>query len=232
MVLQSISNRGTVLRDSLGGQYNVPAYGELVVSDSLLTDSAFLRFLRFRIRDLVVITARPPDVVLPANLGSLTAYDGRQIYLDLGSGVKWHFVYNANSVSTYKWEFLGGPPLKAEVLTAEQIGSASVWANLATDGPAISAPRAGDYDARLAAVTTHTAATCNAQATVEVGNVDGTGALLIHESVDDKLSGSVIKRLAGVSSAGSVKARYYSNTTGQLPTFSHRTLEMWPVRIS
>ena len=55
MELRNISTRTVTLRDSLNTVYTVPAYGNVVVSDGLWTDNEFRRWLRMRIRDVVVI---------------------------------------------------------------------------------------------------------------------------------------------------------------------------------
>jgi hypothetical protein len=71
--------------------------------------------------------------------------DGDEVYLEVDSsnGVIWHLRYVA-AEGTYKWRFLGGPPLFSQVLTSEGTGSGSYTA-LATAGPSIALPRAGDY---------------------------------------------------------------------------------------
>lgn len=55
MELRNISTRTVTLRDSLNTVYTVPAYGNLVVADGLWNDNEFRRWMRMRIRDVVVI---------------------------------------------------------------------------------------------------------------------------------------------------------------------------------
>lgn len=62
---------------------------------------------------------------------------------DAGNGVVWRFKFNSGE-ATYKWEFVGGPPMYAEVVTDESTASAT-YAALATAGPSITITRAGDY---------------------------------------------------------------------------------------
>ena len=234
MVLRSISNRGVVLRDTGGGQYNVPAYGELEVLDSLLNDSVFLKWLRFRVRDLIVITAKIPEVVDTTDFATLsaTAFHRDEVYLEIEEGVRWHLAYNANSTSTYKWEFLGGTPKRVEVLTAQAIASEGTWSNLTTDGPLYAAPRAGDYNVRYSANVEFTANVTNAQVGAAVGNADPDPPFPIAEEAAglQALSGS--QRLTGVAASAALKLRYYSDTAGELPTFSDRVIEITPGRIS
>lgn len=75
-----------------------------------------------------------------------TPYDGQEIYYtaDSTNGVVWHLKYRAASGSSYKWEYVGGAPLFAEVTTNQSTTSTS-YAALTTAGPAVTLPLAGDY---------------------------------------------------------------------------------------
>lgn len=65
-------------------------------------------------------------------------------------GMVWHFRYRAGSGSAYKWEFVGGPPLFAEVI-AQETASAQIFGDLTTVGPTVTLPLAGDYDVEIGA---------------------------------------------------------------------------------
>lgn len=83
-----------------------------------------------------------PSAAMP---GSPT--DG-QLWLypaDPANGVNWLFRYNAGSASAHKWELVGGPPMRVEIVTFEGTASA-VYTDLTTLGPSITAQFAGDYD--------------------------------------------------------------------------------------
>ena len=98
-----------------------------------------------------VAPALPQRVsVLPSIL-----YEGREVYFVAGAnGELWHLRYNASVVLTtaggsYKngtgsWEFIGGSPLEHQV-DADQSTSNPVYVDLATVGPSIAVPLAGDY---------------------------------------------------------------------------------------
>jgi hypothetical protein len=75
-----------------------------------------------------------------------TPYDGQIIYYraDATNGVIWQFRYNASSASSYKWEFVGGGKLYSFIATQEN-RSTTVYGDLTTVGPSITAPLAGDY---------------------------------------------------------------------------------------
>jgi hypothetical protein len=87
----------------------------------------------------------PKVTSLPA-----TPADGDEVYYeaDATNGIYWHFRYNADSASTYKWEFIGGPSIFAEVVTDETTTS-TTYADLDTVGPSATVPLAGDYDVAI-----------------------------------------------------------------------------------
>ena len=60
-------------------------------------------------------------------------------------GITWHLRYRAGSASTYKWEFVGGSAITQEI-AAEQAATWETYKDLATVGPSVTAPLAGDYD--------------------------------------------------------------------------------------
>lgn len=96
--------------------------------------------------------SRPVEVTdLPAGPN-----DGDEIYyvVDATNGVTWHLRYNASSPSSFKWEFVGGPPLSQEILTSQTIagGGSGNYQNLATTGPDVTVPENGDYDIEFGAM--------------------------------------------------------------------------------
>ena len=59
---------------------------------------------------------------------------------------QWQFRYNANSTSSYKWEFVGGAPCQVENNTSQSVTTTSgSYTAFSTAGPSIALPRAGDY---------------------------------------------------------------------------------------
>ena len=59
----------------------------------------------------------------------------------------WRFRYNAGSTSTYKWEFVGGPPLTSTGGSMELVDQTDPID--VTGGPSVDAPRAGIYSVVL-----------------------------------------------------------------------------------
>lgn len=64
------------------------------------------------------------------------------VYEDAANHVRWLMVYR---LADNFWYFVGGAPLVSEITTSETSASAA-YTNLATVGPAIALPFAGDYD--------------------------------------------------------------------------------------
>jgi microcystin-dependent protein len=78
--------------------------------------------------------------------------DGQEVYYlaDATNGIIWHLRYRAAAPGSYKWEFVGGPPLFSAVDTDQVLGpTATAYQDLATVGPSIALPLAGDYDIEL-----------------------------------------------------------------------------------
>lgn len=71
MLIRNTSTRSIVLRDTGGSQYIVPANSDLTLSDSLWSDTEFRRWIRYRIRD-VIIDATGGGLEAPAFAASYT----------------------------------------------------------------------------------------------------------------------------------------------------------------
>jgi Collagen triple helix repeat (20 copies) len=73
--------------------------------------------------------------------------DGQECYFiaDVVNGVTWHLRYNAGSISAYKWEFVGGPPLHHGLTGGGHNNGNSTWVD-GTLGPTqVTIPLAGEY---------------------------------------------------------------------------------------
>jgi hypothetical protein len=77
-----------------------------------------------------------------------TGVEDQVILFQAAAGVVWQFRYRANSGSSYPWEFIGGGSLFAHV-AANQTTASGVYADLATAGPDITLPLAGEYDVEI-----------------------------------------------------------------------------------
>jgi hypothetical protein len=75
--------------------------------------------------------------------------DGDECYFmaDATNGVMWHLRYRAAAPAPYRWEFVGGGALSNEIQTDETLGVAiTTYSDLATVGPFVVLPLAGDYE--------------------------------------------------------------------------------------
>ena len=78
--------------------------------------------------------------------------DGQEIILadsTTAATYAWQLRYNANAVSSYKWDFVGGSQLAAEVTPAESTTSTSYTDLATTAGQTVTTPVAGDYDIQI-----------------------------------------------------------------------------------
>lgn len=78
------------------------------------------------------------------SLPTTDLYVGRRIVYvaDATNGVHWDLVFDG--VGSYPWKYVGGPELYAEVEADEGTGS-TAYVDLATVGPSVALPLAGDY---------------------------------------------------------------------------------------
>jgi len=142
---------------------------------------------------------------------------------------QWHFRYNAGSVSSFKWEYIGGAPKISYTQAAVSSAAASnVWS--AGLGTSFTLPRQGDYDLRWS------------------GRDDGNGAGSLSDygigygtspaSADQYYNGTNTSQgfhrtLRATGLAASTVLDFYirdSDSTRRNP-WSWRTLEVTPTRV-
>lgn len=119
------------------------------------------------------------DTYIKDNLNGLSAggtslpaspIDG-QVYhyvADATNGIIWQMRYRSASASTYKWEWVGGGELRAELRTTGSTTSTS-YVDLPGAGLSLVAPRAGDYLVNFHVVYGHTVGTAFGIVAVKVG---------------------------------------------------------------
>ena len=181
----------------------------------------------------------PKVTTLPAS-----PVDGQEVHFQdatmAAQGAVWHLRYNISSASAYKWEFVGGGAMRNEIITGEASATAG-WVDLATVGPTITAPLAGDYEIQAGADSAW-AASANAfhQIAVQRGAVtpvqndvvvnysDTTGA--VFGGVRQAMGNRLFTGLA----ASTILRMKYNNAGGinsATPTWSYRWLSVKPVRV-
>jgi hypothetical protein len=147
-------------------------------------------------------------------------------------GAVWHLRYRAASASAYKWEVVGASPMQVGVDASETTTSTS-YAALATAGPAITLPLAGDYLVSVAARTYGTTQNGSGYMSYDKG---ATGALDIdgfgwdNEIVNGSSDYRYVSRKQSGLSAVTLTAKY--RTSAGTSYFYRRSLTITPIRVA
>lgn len=159
-------------------------------------------------------------VLTVAQFGALTGLEGTkgtvapdEVYLEVDSanGVQWHLAYESGE-ATYKWRFLGGPPLFATGTSA-------------TTG--VIAPRGGDYNVDWAADATATSLFWQDILTTTSGALSGNIAAQMTDGasgIRDTLSG--FGKAAGVSASATIAHGISGHST-----IGSATIRITPTRL-
>lgn len=155
------------------------------------------------------------------------------LYTGIGSGINWLLRYNAGSASTYKWEWLGGSAADSYVATAESTLS-TTYTDLATVGPQVTVPRAGEYKVEFGAVCQPNASASIAAATLFVNAVQQAEGVVGFTTAGGNSEWSASTRTATKTFAVSdvVKLKYITGSGAINGTFTQRWLKVTPIRVS
>lgn len=167
----------------------------------------------------------------PALVSSLpgSPFDGQEIYYsaDPTNGVVWHLRYRSAASGSYKWEFVGGGVLTAEIATQENT-SAGGYSDLSTVGPSITVPLAGDYEVSFSCEmnfgSTHQ--TFAAPKFGSAATLDADAVQLSSGALWPTLARTIRRNVSASSQV--VKLQYKSNTTGGI---LRRNLQLRPIRV-
>jgi hypothetical protein len=170
-----------------------------------------------------------------AQMTALVPYDGQIIRLqvDATNGIEWTLAYRAASASTYKWEFIGGPPMYSTTSTSsDSTTTTSTWLNL-SNSPAITTPRAGDYLTKFGAETTHSVAagvtSCGVAAGDTVPQEPWASMYAPASNYYQMVASSTF--MTGIAAGTSMKMRYINSNAGTA-TWLRRWMDLVPVRVS
>ena len=161
--------------------------------------------------------------------------DGQEVYFQstpmAAVGVVWHLRYRAAATGPYPWELVGGTPLIFESSSTSETTTSTAYTDLATPGPQLTAPLAGDYliefGAGLASSTGVTARVSVDFGPAAPANADNL--LLLTNSAGAAAQQS--RKLAPKSlPAGQVVKMVY-NTDSGTATFQKRWLSIFPRRV-
>jgi hypothetical protein len=175
-----------------------------------------------------------PQMIMPTYGTSLPAnpVDGQEhVLVDslTNPTYSWRFRYNAQSTSTWKWEFVGGTSLFSEVQASESTSSAS-FTNLTTVGPSVVIPRAGAYDIDWAANVGNSGTNYSIMAIggagIGINDADGLRWVVGVAGGDTSIATMRLRALT----AGTLTAQY--RVTAGTGTWAMRQLRVWPRRVA
>lgn len=152
------------------------------------------------------------------------------------NGVVWRFRYRAGSGSSYKWEFVGGSPLWSEITTLESYGAGvTTYGDLATVGPSIALPFAGDYEVEIGCSAYHNTTARAAWMSYQIGGTgasDNDGLVAVYAGLTNSVDVAGVRpRIKTGLGAVTLTAKYRGDGSG-VPTFRNRWMRVTPRRIS
>jgi len=150
---------------------------------------------------------------------------------------QWRFRYNAGSTSAYKWECVGATPLGAYLNVQESLAVTGTWQDLATVGPQVTVPRAGDYQVRFGARVVSAGTGLNGYLGVKVGATAPSG---VQTSVSVPASAGIQAMfemlpsydpvLRGIAASTTIGLQYQTNVATAY--FGYRMIQVQPTRVS
>jgi hypothetical protein len=183
------------------------------------------------LNDLERRTTAQRGTSMPASAEDGAEYDW---VANEAAGVIWRFRYHTGSVSAYKWEFVGGSELLTRVVAAETTATTG-WVDLATLGPDVTVPRAGDYFIRYgAAVLGNVAGQMYHAGIAQGAGATPAGALLQIQvpTTGAMLSLATQDVFTGVAANTLLRMRYFVPAAGTSAQFGERWLAVYPRRVA
>jgi hypothetical protein len=144
-------------------------------------------------------------------------------------GVRWMFQFNASSLSSYKWEFIGGAPVRSEGGNA-----AGVTSTAYTDlGPSLNNTRGGDYEIEFGGHMYNAAATNAVWLAVVKGGAaasDNDAVGVENHAIIDAIS--VAKKTSGIGLAAGTVTKLQVRVGGGQGYYGQCYLHMRPIRVA
>lgn len=224
--LNAVLTSANGLNGALLGSATVPvsALALLSITNAVVSNTAAIeeRKLKNFTTPITALPGAPVD-------GDMCLFQSTAMATD---GAVWMLRYRSGG-GTYKWEFVGGTPLYAEVTTAETTGSGSYVA-LGTAGPIVTLPLAGDYDVEIGMAATPN--TANGSTAVMSYDIGGTGAVDVdaysvqnpNTGIGAIISGSRSRRKTGLTAVALTSKYKVGNGAN---TFSGRWMKVTPIRV-
>lgn len=181
----------------------------------------------------IIVGSKQPTIVtqLPtdAKVGETVFYAA-----DAATGIYWQLMYD--ELGSYPWKFVGGSPLLNLVFGDGQWTDSSSYADLATAGPTLTLPLAGDYDVNISVLTASVAAAHYAgSASYDVGATAANNAWAANFGVNYGpgfgSNSDRTYRHTGLAASTSLVAKYRAPQAVQV-YFNDRVLTATPVRVA
>jgi Repeat of unknown function (DUF5907) len=213
------------LAGDLAGTADAPAIAPGVIVNADISPSALIDGRKMDINRQTVAPASPA----PAS-GDLWIYPF--------TGGYWMFIYDSTE-ATYKWKFVGGPPMRANVAADETFVDDSTYRDCATPGPIVTLPHDGDYYFQSifgGYIATQPAGAHQVGSKVTISN----GSL---ENNDSTIAVAHTQGGVGVTCYGqgvnlaaivgaTLKMQYVATNTTGTPHARWRQLCVWPIRVA
>lgn len=158
-------------------------------------------------------------------------------------GAVWQLRYNAASSSAYKWEFVGGTTIFHHIDTYESLSAGvATYSDLATVGPRVKAPLAGEYSVLIGAGFKHNVSGGVAYMSYSAGSTAAGSGEEINlqyawQSFVSNNTGIQASRrsIKTIEANGEFIAKYRNNdgspANNPIASFDKRRMEIVPVRV-
>lgn len=179
-------------------------------------------------------TNATPFALVNALPGSPT--DGQEIFFQNAAmaavGVIWHLRYRSAG-GTYKWEHVGGPPHYQNVATDSSRGTtATTYGDLATTGPTVTVPLAGEYWVDVSCEAYPWAGTQSLFMSYAIGASAAVDADAAYSDFAVAIGKPLWRKKFKTFTAGQVLLAKYKGTGNPLEkNFSNRFLAITPIRV-
>lgn len=194
--------------------------------DILVWDKILGRYLAKPAGGIDIITALPLTDLYP----------GREVILTdnpASPGYLWHLRYNPDSLSTYKWEYMGGSP-SMSLVSPWQGTFSTTPTNLGTVGPDLQLPTGVGGDFCLDYGAQHRQATFGREARMvwSYGAVTGAAATeSVISTMNDFMSVAIRRRVNGISAGALIRMKYSTSNSADEASFRERWLSVMPYRV-
>jgi hypothetical protein len=189
------------------------------------------------------LETHPPQGPIASFVSTLPSspYDGQECYYlaDAAAGIVWHLRYRAASTSAYKWEMLGGAPLRGADLgnggdptAAGESTTSAAFVDLATLGPDVTVPLAGEYLVSWGFTVIGNLTPANVQMSIANGATAASGNDSILQYIHTANSYYTLSRTRQFTCvAGALLRCKYAGYTGMTTYFSKRWMNARPLRV-